>query len=772
MTRKSQDKAEELFQSGLQEHRHDNIDGAFALYQQALALNPDHAECNKLTGVIHNQRGDHERAIPFLEKAIGLGLETDDLYFSLAVAEILSGQADKAFVHHKKVLEINPDHVHAAFSIGTYHLQRKEITEAIPYLEKTVRLDPAMIDAWYNLALAKLTIGDYEEAIALFKEVLRLQDNYQQSYYNIGYCLHLQKNYPEAIIYFDKSAALNPDFLPAWYNLGNALNLDGKHDLSNLAFDQLLERVTEPPSEDRLVDNGIPVELSNVYYNKSLNFINLGDFPAAIEWAKKSLQLRPDYADAIYNLANAYQKNLDSQSALDTYDQLIADYPDYAQAYINKAVLMSIRTDFDAARTLLKKADELCPNQPEVLNNLLYIENLDPEQTPERLKKIIAKVGERYTAQAKNGQITPSLSGKGDKIKLGYLSGDFYKHVIMPYFFPVLENHNHKRFEISLYSNSYRHDETTDELKKRADHWHDIRSRSDHELAQKIADDGIDILIDLSGHTLGSRIRALAYKPAPVQLSWIGYGYTTALNEMDYFLADDLFVPKGTEDLYSEEIVRLPKVHHCFVPQSELPDISPSPALEKGYVTFSSLSRPIRFNRAVIKAWAAILKTAPHARLVLDNPAFEDPALKELFFNRFVEAGVSPDCLTIRNSDPVWDAYLDIDIMLDPFPQNTGATIHEALLMGIPVLTLRGLTSLGCLGHCILANSGLEDWVATTPEQYIEMAVEHAGDVEKLANLRKTLRTQKMQSPFADAKTFTADYEKALEGLYQKSLKN
>jgi predicted O-linked N-acetylglucosamine transferase (SPINDLY family) len=315
-----------------------------------------------------------------------------------------------------------------------------------------------------------------------------------------------------------------------------------------------------------------------------------------------------------------------------------------------------------------------------------------------------------------------------------------------------------------------RPDPLTARFRGLAEHWRDIAALDDATAADRIRADGIDVLVDLTGHTAGSRLLVFARKPAPMQIEYLlGHGYTSGLSSMDAFLADSVLAPAGADAVFSEHLVRLPRIPLAYAPPDAMPEVAPSPACSNGFVTFGYFGRTERLNEAVITTWSSLLHAVPGARLVLNNAPFREPAFCQLIASRFAAHGVSGDRLELAASAPqsaAWAAYADIDIALDPFPHNAGTTTIEALWQGVPVVSLAGRPSVGRFGAMILHSVGMDDWVSDDVNCYIARARAATADPERLAQLRATLRQRMAGSPLCDAADLARQVEAAYRALY------
>jgi predicted O-linked N-acetylglucosamine transferase (SPINDLY family) len=294
---------------------------------------------------------------------------------------------------------------------------------------------------------------------------------------------------------------------------------------------------------------------------------------------------------------------------------------------------------------------------------------------------------------------------------------------------------------------------------------------SDEEAAALIRNDKIDILIDLAGHTGNNRILLFARKPAPVQVSWIGYLATTGLSTMDYKIVDNYTDPIGkTEQFYTEKLIRLPESFLCYLPDRESPEVGPLPALSKGHITFGSFNNFAKVTPEVFTLWARVLNEVPESHLILKGSSFSDETTCQYARNMFQERGISAERITLQSWDPSpkhFASYNQVDIGLDTFPFNGATTTCEAMWMGVPVITLEGAAYHSRAGVSILSNVGLPELVAKTEDEYLGIAVNLASDIEKLQLLRESLRDRMSHSPLTDARRFTANLEMCYRKMWE-----
>jgi predicted O-linked N-acetylglucosamine transferase (SPINDLY family) len=360
------------------------------------------------------------------------------------------------------------------------------------------------------------------------------------------------------------------------------------------------------------------------------------------------------------------------------------------------------------------------------------------------------------------------------RLRIGYVSPDFREHVVGQTLLPLFREHDHRQMEIFCYANMVRTDAFTEQIRRYVDAWHSIVGLSDSRAVDLIRQDRIDILVDLTLHLANNRLLMFARKPAPVQVSYLGYCSSTGLETMDYRLSDPYLDPSDSDvegksstlSRYSERTIHLPEIYWCYNARGPTPEPSPPPASAKGYVTFGCLNNFAKVSPA-LDLWAEILQCVPRSRLIVhSHPGPHLEAVRE----RFAGKGVSPDRLEFPGQQP-WPQYVQsydrIDIALDPFPWGGGVTTCDVLWMGVPVVSLVGRTAVGRGGASILANIGVPELVAQTPQQYVQIASALAGDLPRLIELRRTLRGRMQASVLMDAPRFARNLEAAYRQMWR-----
>ena len=382
--------------------------------------------------------------------------------------------------------------------------------------------------------------------------------------------------------------------------------------------------------------------------------------------------------------------------------------------------------------------------------------------------------GSELTArQSDSAQPFPNPCDPDRPLRIGYVSPDFRQHSIVHFFETLLARHDRSRFETFCYAEVAEPDAATRRLQGLAQHWRSTVGMSDRTLRDAVREDGIDILIDLAGHTARTRLAAFAVRPAPVTATWLGYPASTGLPTVDYRLTDALADPPGAaERLHTEQLVRLPGGFLCYRPPSDAPGVTRAPALAHGYVTFGSFNNPAKITTETIETWSEILRAVPNSRLLLKGKLFADKATSERYREIFAARGIAADRLTLRPLIPAVAEHLrlygEVDIGLDPFPYNGTTTTCEALYMGVPVVSLVGDRHAARVGLSLLSQVGLPQMAAQSRSEYVRLAAGLASDIAALGELRLGLRQRLRASTLMDEVRFARVFEAALRDMWQR----
>jgi protein O-GlcNAc transferase len=448
--------------------------------------------------------------------------------------------------------------------------------------------------------------------------------------------------------------------------------------------------------------------------------------------------------------------------------------PNDLRPVVNLANLAREAGAHDESRRLYAALLERLPEQPVIRRNALVSLEYDPDVADEERLAQATLWGGWATAKAGGLHPRPPLrSLEGRPLRVGYVSADFCQHTVGLFVKDVLLAHDPERVKIFAYSAGQVNDWVTAAIRV-ACTFREVAALDDIALAAQIRRDEIDVLVDLSGHTGGSRLTVFAHRPAPVQVSWLGYFATTGLSVMDAVLLDDWHAPPGTQAQFVEEIVRLPGGRFCYTPVPFAPaEVAPPPCVANGYVTFGSFNNTAKLNPGVFTLWARILATVPDSRLVLKWRTFQDAALCQSVREAFAGQGIAPERIELRGASfhaDVLKEYADIDIALDPFPFTGGLTSCEALWMGVPVVTWPQSRVVSRQTYAFVSVIGLPELAGQSANDYVRIAVELAADKARLQALRTELRQRMRTSSLCDVTAFATSLEDAFLELAERFL--
>lgn len=511
------------------------------------------------------------------------------------------------------------------------------------------------------------------------------------------------------------------------------------------------------------------------HHNLGFNFERLGDFAQARDCYRRALALRPDYVEAANNLGNVLGELGHWSEAIEHYERALARDRANAAAYNNLGNAFLNRRGPGEAVAAYRRSLELRPDHAETHSNLLLALNYDPGVEPRRLFAEHRRWAAAHAPRlAMNDPPSAGNAAPDRRLRIGYVSGDFWRHAIAAFFEPLIAHHDRSQFEVFCYANNLRVDEVTRRLMAAADHWVSIAGIGDSQAADGIRRDGIDILVDLSGHTARNRLTLFGLRPAPVQVTWLGYPNTTGLDAMDYRLTDRIADPEGESDeIYTEQLVRLERAFVCYRPPDQAPPVSAPPARNAAHVTFGSFNSLIKITPDVVRLWSRILAAVPESRLFLKARQLADCETRTELLSRFARHDIAVGRvdlvpMVIAKAEHL-DMYRHVDLALDPFPYNGATTTCEALSMGVPVIVLRGKRHAARVGASLLTAVGLEELIAEDEDGYLERAIGLARDPGRLADLRGGLRDAMRRSPLCDAADFSAAVERAYRSMWQAS---
>ena len=445
--------------------------------------------------------------------------------------------------------------------------------------------------------------------------------------------------------------------------------------------------------------------------------------------------------------------------------------PAFPEAHNNLGSLLKDLGRLDEAACHYDRAVDLRPDYFAAYSNRLFTRNYIVQQSPDTLCGLARQYGDLVTRHAGRVPVVPRASPPAGRLRIGLVSGDLRNHPVAYFLEAQLRAADTTRLEFVAFPTQPVEDEVTTRIKDCCADWEPIYALDDKAAAELIRASGVQVLLDLSGHTAHNRLPVFAHRPAPVQASWLGYFATTGVAEMDYVIGDPHVAPPGEAHHFTETVWCLPEIYYCFTPPATNVEVSAPPALSTGRLTFGCFNNLSKINDAVVALWACVLDAVPDSRLLLKAPQLHDETVRRRTDARFAVHGINGNRLLLEPSSPR-DAYLrayhGIDIALDPFPFPGGTTSCEALWMGVPVLTRRGDRFLSHAGETILHNAGLSDWVAQDDDDYLAKAMQFGSDLVALGSLRGRLRQQVLASPLFDAPRFAQHFEKAMWGMWNR----
>ncbi|MCM0081180.1 tetratricopeptide repeat protein [Geomonas sp. Red32] len=606
------------------------------------------------------------------------------------------------------------------FGKGNRLYAENDLQAAASCYLKALEIDPGFAAASFNLGCTLDRLHGPADALPYFQRAAALRPEWGEAHQNAGFALARLGRMTEAVAALQAACRLKPLDPGVRNNLALALSAEGKAEDAYRTFRDAIR-----------LDPGYP----EAYNNLGVLCERHGRISEAIDCCERALSLRPGYPEAHNNLANAFKAQGRHREAIEQYRAAIAARPDYHEAHSSLLFALCYPSGIP---------EEEVAAEHFAYGALLRLPAAEHRNTPDPARIVT----------------------------VGYLSADFRSHAVARFIEPVLRHHDRSRFRIVCYSNVAVPDEKSAALAALADRFVNIAGVPDAKAEEMIRNDGIDILVDLCGHTADNRLPLLARKPAPVQVSWLGYPHTTGLAAVDYRLTDPVCDPPGlTERYHTETLVRLPAPFLCFAPPEEAPEEGPLPAQSGRGVRFGSFNNPAKITVETVALWAGVLKRVPGSTLLVKGYSLADERTRERLCELFAAHRVSPDRLTLRGNTPGYREHLalyhEVDIALDTYPYHGTTTTCEALWMGVPVVTLAGATHRSRVGVSLFQSVGLGHLVAENPERYQKAAAQLAGDLAPLAELRKSLRSRMAASELTDGIGFTYRLEEAYAAMWR-----
>jgi predicted O-linked N-acetylglucosamine transferase (SPINDLY family) len=731
---------------------------AIANYERTLDLAPDHVAARNSLGVAFAQMNNWEQAARCFRQAVESQRDYAEGHNNLGIAVSNQGKLAEAERCYHEALRIKPDYAEALSNLGLVLGSMGKLPEAIAAQQRALQLRPDFAAAHDNLRRALTAQDQLNQELARFQagNWYYMSDT-AVAYNELGIAFKAHGRFTEAITSFQEAIRLRPGFQEAWNNLGITLKERGNVEEAEASLRQAL--ALRPGDLNALNNLGTVLE-------------SVKKLDEAIGFYQEALRAKPDFAEAHNNLGVVLAKQGKYAQASTHYQRALELKPDYTEPYYNLGNALVDQAMPEQALQTYQRALLLDPRYDGARSNYLFCLNYLPNVDPEFVFAEHRHHGALYPAGA--GPAQPRRRHPNEPLRVGYVSPDLRAHVLATFLELILVNHDPKQIQAIGYAEVPAPDETTFRLQGLCQSWRRTCGLSDEQVDAQVRADGIDILVDLAGHTAGNRLGVFARTPAPVQVTYLGYPNTTGLAAIDYRLTDAVADPPGEPSRHTEELFRLADGFCCFRPHRKAPAITVLPAKGAGHVTFGSLHKLPKLNSAVLDLWCTMLRAVPASRLLVCQHTLHGD-LKEHFAKGFAARGMGPDRVEFRRTEipnddtPIhMNLYSEIDISLDTFPWGGHTTACESAWMGVPMLTLNGSTHAGRMVASVLTRVGLNDFIADTPAKYIELAVKFSGDLDRLAALRSRLRGVMQDSPLCDGKNFTRTLEEAYRSMWER----
>ena len=796
------------------------LEEAIEAYERTLILRPDHAEAYNNMGNALKDQGRLEKAIETYNKAIFFRPNYAEAINNLGVVLKDQGKLEEAIEAYERALTLRPDHAESHNNMGNALKERGELDEAIGAYNKAIFFRPDYAEAYNNLGITLQELGKavqameaynralsfrtnysevynnmgnalkeldkLEEAIGAYNKALSLRPNYAEAYYNMGVAFQELNKLEEAIAAYNKALTFNHDYANAYYNMGNALKSLGRLEEAIEAYNKALS------SKSDFVE---------AYYNKGVAFQKLGELKQAIEAYSKALILKSDYVEAHYNLGIAHQKLGELEEAISAYKKCLSLRPNYAEAYYHMGVVLQELEKFEEAIEAYNKALALKPDYEvalaqklhqqahicdwtEILDGRNLIANLGTskqyippfsvlalEDSPER-HKFRSELYASMKLPKQQCELMVRPIKKPNRLRIGYFSADFHNHATMYLMVQIFKVHDKKKFEVYAYSyGSDKNDVMRQNVRKAVDVFHDARELGNEDFVALIKRDKIDIAIDLKGYTEGQRLELFSYRPAPIQISFLGYPGTLGTGFIDYIIADPIIIPNDKQQFYSENVIKLP---NTYQPTDNTREISKTATTrfdfslpQDGFV-FCCFNNNYKISPAEFDIWMRILNKVNDSILWLlkSNKLVEKNLKKEA-----IKRGVSADRLIFAKRLPQAEhlaRHKHADLFLDTFNYNAHTTTSDALWAGLPVVTKLGQGFASRVAGSLLNAIGLPEFITKTEEEYEALILELATHPTRLLQVKRKLARNRLTQPLFDTINYTKHLESGYLQAYQR----
>lgn len=715
--------------------------------------------------------------------------------FEDAIALHRAGRTEEAEDAYRQVLLLAPNDHRALYALSVLTLASGQNDATERLLSRAVELAPDQTAYHMNLGEVRRRLGRYRDARIAILRALAIQPDLAEGFYNLGILLWEEGDFERALLSFVRAVDLKPDVVSFQLSLARALRDQGElvtavlhYRCAVLLAPQLRSARDELTAILALVDESDPELRASRVPARAIahlhcalavdprsigTLVALGQFlrdlhriDGAVAMGRRAVAIAPRSAQAQASLGAALTEQGRTEEAIQSCRLAVAIDPESAEARFRLGNGVLALGHVEEAIECFRRVLALSPTHHVAHSNLVLTMSYDAAYDQASLYREARAWSRAHEAPLANRRRPHDNDRSVERpLRIGYVSADFYTHPCSHFIAPLLEHHDRQSFEIFCYSNVIAPDAMTERLKADSDVWKDLRGVGDIAAADIVRHDRIDILVDLSLHTGRNRLRLFACKPAPVQISWLGYPGTTGLESLDYRMTDPFL--ELDEAAYSEAPLVLPASYWCYDPLGATPEVGPLPLATCGQVTFGCMNSFHKINRETVALWARVLLAHGGSRLVMHAP----PGSWEAVLALFEGAGIDRSRVSLLPRRPRGDylrTFHRIDIALDTSPFNGATTTLDALWMGVPVVTLLGRTRVGRSGLSIMSNLGATELVAANADDYVRIASNLGRDAGRLGELRAGLRDRLKASPLMDAPRFACDIESAYRSAWQR----
>lgn len=720
LNKKNRKQADALVPRAVEAYRAGRHADTQAICGEILGLVPDHFEALHLLGASMLDCGRFDVAEQALTRAVSIEPRNPEAHANLGLALFGLKRFDDARQAQERAIALKPNLATALTGLGNSLMNLHQFEAAIAAHDRAIAAKPDFADAYCNRGMAQLLLQRNEDAEHSFARALALNPRHMQATFGKGLVGVNLRHFDAALAAFNAALALRPGTTAVIAQRGRLFVQMGRFKEAEADFDAAL--AVDPHLEPALLGKAHVCVLTE-------------RTAGAMAACKTVLEANPVSEVALVWLGSCFAKQGDLGAALQHFDRALEIKPDFEDAITKKIFALDFLPDADFA--------------------------LHQAARREWWDRIGAHIARR--------ELAPRDRDPDRRLTIGYVSSDFRSHSAALTFLPVLRHHDRTAFKVACYSCSPLKDQVTEQCRAQAEIWVDAWQMSDEELTARIEADQVDILIDLSGHSAGNRFGVFARKPAPVQVTAWGSGTGTGLKTIDYFFADPVTIPAAARPLFAEQVHDLPAV----ITTEAMPDAVPTalPMLSNGHVTFGVFNRIDKISDHALVTWSRLMREIPDAKLVVKNGALEDPFLRDVLLGRFAAHGVPASrvtCLGAGTRQEHIACFAQIDISLDPFPQNGGVSTWESLQAGVPVVTRLGLSASSRAGSAIVTAAGLSDWVTEDDDAYVAIARRKASDPAALATLRARLPQMVAESEAGNVVTYTRKVEEGYRQFWQR----